>query len=73
MYFLNGLIENILDINKFEKRQAPLKKKLFNINEAIDPHIARHNVDPKKSIEITKQIPDEGKRYTETSSISQMR
>ncbi|MCK9628180.1 MAG: HAMP domain-containing histidine kinase [Bacteroidales bacterium] len=60
LYFLNGLIENILDINKFEKRQAPLKKKLFNINEAIDPHIARHNVDPKKSIEITKQIPDGG-------------
>lgn len=57
LYFLNGLIENILDINKFEKRQAPLKKKVFNIHEAIDPHIARHNVDPKKSIVITTQIP----------------
>ncbi len=60
LYFLNGLIENILDINKFEKRQAPLKKKVFNIHEAIDPHIARHNVDPKKSIVITTQIPEGG-------------
>lgn len=60
LYFLNGLIENILDINKFEKRQAPLKKKTFNIHEAIDPHIARHNVDPKKSILITKQIAEGG-------------
>jgi len=58
LYFLNGLIENILDINKFEKRQAPLNKKTFNIHEAIDPHIARHNVDPKKNITITKTIPE---------------
>jgi len=58
LYFLNGLIENILDINKFEKRQAPLTKRAFNIHEAIDPHIARHNVDPKKSITITTEIPE---------------
>jgi len=56
LYFLNGLIENILDINKFEKRQAPLNKSLFNINEAIEPHIARHNVESKKSVVITTDI-----------------
>lgn len=56
LYFLNGLIENILDINKFEKRQAPLNKSLFNINEAIEPHIARHNVESKKSVAITTDI-----------------
>ncbi|MEN6619666.1 MAG: HAMP domain-containing sensor histidine kinase [Rikenellaceae bacterium] len=56
LYFLNGLIENILDINKFEKRQAPLNKTLFNINEAIEPHIARHNVESKKSVTITTDI-----------------
>ncbi|MDP3436747.1 MAG: HAMP domain-containing sensor histidine kinase [Bacteroidales bacterium] len=51
--FLNGLIENILDINKFEKRQAPLNKALFNINEAIEPHIVRHSVDSKKTVHIS--------------------
>ncbi len=56
LYFLNGLIENILDINKFEKRQAPLNKTLFNINEAIEPHIARHNVESKKNVSITTDI-----------------
>jgi len=53
LVFLNGLIENILDINKFEKRQAPLNKALFNINEAIEPHIVRHSVDSKKSVHIS--------------------
>src|SRR3989339_2194644 len=56
LVFLNGLIENILDINKFEKRQAPLNKTLFNINEAIEPHIARHNVESKKNVTITTDI-----------------
>ncbi|MFA6335199.1 MAG: HAMP domain-containing sensor histidine kinase [Bacteroidales bacterium] len=56
LYFLNGLIDNILDINKFEKRQASLTKVLFNINEAIEPHIARHNVESKKSVKITTDI-----------------
>ncbi len=51
--FLNGLIENILDINKFEKRQAPLNKALFNINEAIEPHIVRHSVDSRKTVHIS--------------------
>lgn len=58
LYFLNSLIENILEINKFEKKQTPLDKKVFNIREAIDPHIARHNVDPKKNIKITTNIPE---------------
>jgi len=58
LYFLNGLIENILEINKFEKKQTPLDKRVFNIREAIDPHIARHNVDPKKNIKITTNIPE---------------
>jgi len=53
LYFLNGLIEKILDINKFEKKQAPLNKSLFDINEAIEPHIARHNVNAGKKITIT--------------------
>lgn len=56
LVFLNGLIENILDINKFEKRQAPLNKALFNINEAIEPHIVRHSVDSKKSVHISANI-----------------
>jgi signal transduction histidine kinase len=56
LYFLNGLIENILDINKFEKRQAPLNKANFNINEAIEPHIVRHSVDSKKTVRITSQV-----------------
>lgn len=56
LYFLNGLIEKILDINKFEKRQAPLTKVQFNINEAIEPHIVRHNVDAKKNVKITSDI-----------------
>ena len=56
LYYLNGLIENILDINKFEKRQTVLNKSLFNINEAIEPHIARHNVNPKKSVTITAVV-----------------
>lgn len=56
LYFLNGLIENILDINKFEKRQAPLNKALFNINDAIEPHIVRHSVDSKKSVTITASV-----------------
>ncbi len=56
LYFLNGLIDNILDINKFEKRQALLNKVLFNINEAIEPHIARHNVESRKSVTITTEI-----------------
>lgn len=56
LYFLNGLIENILDINKFEKRQSSLNKELFDINEAIEPHIARHNVDAKKTVTISKNI-----------------
>lgn len=54
--FLNGLIENILDINKFEKRQAPLNKALFNINEAIEPHIVRHSVDSKKTVHLSAKI-----------------
>ncbi|HCT94438.1 MAG: hypothetical protein A2X19_03115 [Bacteroidetes bacterium GWE2_39_28] len=56
LYFLNGLIENILDINKFEKRQAPLNKAMFDINEAIEPHIVRHSVDAKKSVTITASV-----------------
>lgn len=56
LYFLNGLIENILDINKFEKRHRTLNKSLFNINEAIEPHIARHNVNPTKSVTITATV-----------------
>ena len=56
LYFLNGLIENILDINKFEKRQAPLNKAMFNINDAIEPHIVRHSVDSKKSVTITASV-----------------
>jgi signal transduction histidine kinase len=56
LYFLNGLIENILDINKFEKRQSSLKKELFDINAAIEPHIARHNVDAKKTVTISTDI-----------------
>lgn len=56
LYFLNGLIENILDINKFEKRQSSLNKELFDINVAIEPHIARHNVDAKKTVTISTDI-----------------
>jgi signal transduction histidine kinase len=56
LYFLNGLIENILDINKFEKRQSSLKRESFNINEAIEPHIARHNVDARKTVNISTDI-----------------
>ncbi len=56
LYFLNGLIENILDINKFEKRQSTLKMELFDINEAIEPHIVRHNVDAKKTVTISTDI-----------------
>lgn len=56
LYFLNELIESILDINKFEKRHATLNKTWFNISEAIDPHIARHNVNPKKSVTITAVV-----------------
>lgn len=56
LYFLNGLIENILDINKFEKRHATINRSLFNINEAIDPHIARHNINPNKSITINSTV-----------------
>ncbi len=56
LYFLNELIESILDINKFEKRQATLNKTLFDINEAIEPHIARHNVNSKKSVIITVAV-----------------
>ncbi|MBP1671027.1 MAG: rprX [Bacteroidetes bacterium] len=56
LYFLNGLIENILDINKFEKRQSSLNKELFDINAAIEPHIARHNVDAKKTVTISTDI-----------------
>lgn len=56
LYLLNGLIENILDINKFEKRQANLTKTQFNIHEAIEPHIARHNVNPNKKVTITSVI-----------------
>jgi signal transduction histidine kinase/plasmid maintenance system killer protein len=56
LYFLNGLIENILDINKFEKRQAPLNKAIFNINEAIEPHIVRHSVDSKKTVKISSVV-----------------
>jgi signal transduction histidine kinase len=59
LYFLNGLIENILDINKFEKRQAPLNKAMFDINEAIEPHIVRHSVDAKKSVTITASVEPE--------------
>jgi signal transduction histidine kinase len=59
LYFLNGLIENILDINKFEKKQSPVKKAQFCIDEAIEPHIARHNVDPKKSITISSDADKE--------------
>lgn len=59
LYFLNGLIENILDINKFEKRQAALNKTQFNIDEAIEPHIARHKVSPKKSVTITAAVSPE--------------
>lgn len=59
LYFLNGLIENILDINKFEKRHATLNKSMFNINEAIEPHIVRHNVNKIKNVTITASIkPD---------------
>ncbi|HBZ35505.1 MAG TPA: hypothetical protein DEO33_03670 [Rikenellaceae bacterium] len=58
LYFLNSLIENILEINKFEKKQTPLDKKVFNIREAINPHIARHNVNPKKDIKIITNIPE---------------
>jgi len=56
LYFLNGLIENILDINKFEKRQSSLNKELFDINVAIEPHIARHNIDAKKTVTISTDI-----------------
>ncbi len=56
LYFLNGLIENILDINKFEKRQAPLRKMQFDINEAIEPHIIRHNVDAKKTVKLSAEV-----------------
>ncbi len=59
LYFLNELIENILDINKFEKRQTALNKSYFKINDAIEPHIARHNVNPKKKVTITAVIAPE--------------
>lgn len=71
LYFLNGLIENILDINKFEKRQAPLNKSLFNINEAIEPHIARHQIESKKSVKLTTDItPGEEEIYGDKLHIS---
>lgn len=56
--FLNGLIENILDINKFEKRQAPLNKALFNIHEAIEPHIVRHSVDSRKTVKLSASVKE---------------
>lgn len=59
LYFLNGLIEKILDINKFEKRQAPLNRTRFNINEAIEPHIVRHSVDSVKKVEITSMVRED--------------
>ncbi len=53
LYLLNSLIENILDINKFEKKQTPLNKESFNITEVIEPHIARHQTTKgKKSLSI---------------------
>jgi two-component system phosphate regulon sensor histidine kinase PhoR len=54
--FLNGLIEKILDINKFEKRQAALTKAFFNINEAIEPHIVRHSVDSRKVVKLSASV-----------------
>ncbi len=60
---LNSLIENILDINKFEKKQSPLTKALFNINEAIEPHIARHNVNTQKSVTIGSNVPQGAENF----------
>ncbi|MCK9304457.1 MAG: HAMP domain-containing histidine kinase [Bacteroidales bacterium] len=53
LYFLNGLIEKILDINKFEKKSNPLNKSAFGLYEAIEPHIARHNLSTIKKISIS--------------------
>ncbi len=54
--FLNGLIEKILDINKFEKRQTALNKASFDINEAIEPHIVRHNIDSRKVVKLSSFV-----------------
>lgn len=56
LYLLNSLIENILDINKFEKKQTPLNKESFNITEVIEPHIARHQTTKGKKVTINTNI-----------------
>lgn len=56
LYLLNSLIENILDINKFEKKQTPLNKESFNVTEVIEPHIARHQTTKGKKVTINTNI-----------------
>ncbi|MDP3452429.1 MAG: ATP-binding protein, partial [Bacteroidales bacterium] len=45
-----------LDINKFEKRQTALNKASFDINEAIEPHIVRHNIDSRKVVKLSSYV-----------------
>ncbi|MDD3299930.1 MAG: HAMP domain-containing sensor histidine kinase [Bacteroidales bacterium] len=59
LYFLNSLIENILNINKFEKRQSPLERVAFHPMEAIEPHIARHSLEKAKQCLIRANLVDD--------------
>lgn len=52
LYFLNKLIENILSLNKFEKKHTLINREKFNIIEAIEPHIERYKLNTEKSISI---------------------
>lgn len=61
LYLLNSLIENILDINKFEKKQTPLNKELFNVREIIEPHIIRHQTTQGKKVIIKTNISEDAK------------
>jgi signal transduction histidine kinase len=58
LYLLNSLIENILDINKFEKKQTPLNKESFDVREVIEPHIVRHQTTKGKEISIKTEISE---------------
>lgn len=64
LYFLNSLIENILIINKFEKRYAPLEITNFEIIDAISPHIARHSLSTTKKISFSEEYEEGGKVVT---------
>lgn len=63
LYFLNSLIENILNINKFEKRQAPLSMAYFETEEAIEPHLVRHNINNTKKVTITSSCDPSCSRF----------